>query len=102
MPVVGQSPSDGHRLELRREAIGVAAPWRYEGTLARAEGVAVPVLADLGDDGSVTFAGEAPLTVAERERIERTLRTALRAARQEDPDALPPRRLTRWRGDDGR
>jgi hypothetical protein len=102
MPVVGQSPSEGHRLELRREAVGVAPPWRYEGTLARPEGEALPVVAFLAAEGTVSFEPACTLEAAQRERVERTLRMALRAARQEDPDALPPRRLTRWRGEDGR
>lgn len=102
MPVVGHSPSEGHRLELRREALGSAAPWRYEGTLACAEGEPLPVIALLSAEGTVTFEASSPLDLAQRERVERTLRTALRAARQDDPEAAPPRRLTRWRGDDGR
>ncbi len=102
MPVVGQSPSDGHRLELRREASRHVAPWRYEGTLEVSHGEALPVVASLSDTGDVSFEAACSLDAAQRERIERTLRTALRASRQDDPEALPPRRLTRWRGVDGR
>jgi hypothetical protein len=101
MPVVGQPPRDGHRLELRREA-GSAAPWRFVGSLELAEGASVPVEAELAEAGTVSFSDPCVLTAEQRERVERTLRMALKHARQDEPTAAPPRRITRWRGDDGR
>jgi hypothetical protein len=102
MPVVGESPSDGHRLELHRDAANRAAPWRYAGTLALAAGGAIAVEAALDEAGAVTFPEPCGLAPEHRERVERTLRMALKHARQDDPSAGPPRRITRWRGDDGR
>jgi hypothetical protein len=60
------------------------------------------VIASLSASGDVTFDEPCSLDLPQRERVERTLRTALRGARQDDLEALPPRRITRWRGDDGR
>jgi hypothetical protein len=102
MPVVGDSPSDGHRLELCRDAANGAAPWRYVGALATAAGASIAVEAVLSEAGTVTFPSAAPLAAEHRDRVERTLRMALKHARQDDPSAGPPRRITRWRGDDGR
>jgi hypothetical protein len=102
MPVVGLSPSDGHRLELHRDAANRAAPWRYTGSLALAEGVSLSVEAEVTEAGAVLFPEGAVLALEHRERVERTLRMALKHARQDDPAAAPPRRITRWRGDDGR
>jgi hypothetical protein len=102
MSVVGHSPSDGHRLELRREAAENVSPWAYEGVLDTADAGPLPVLVTFDSAGACTFGEGSRLSDDHRERIERTLRTALRAARQEDPSASPPRRITRWRGDDGK
>jgi hypothetical protein len=102
MSVVGQSPSDGHRLELRREALANDAPWHYVGTIDTADDGPLAVTVSCDGAGACTFDAGSRLTAAQRERVERTLRMALRAARQDEPSAAPPRRITRWRGDDGR
>jgi hypothetical protein len=102
MPVVGISPSDGHRLELHRDAANRVAPWRYTGALALAEGASIAVDASVSESGEVVFPDGSALAPEHRERVERTLRMALKHARQDDPAAAPPRRITRWRGDDGR
>ena len=102
MSVVGQSPSDGHRLELRREALANDAPWRYVGSVDTVDDGPLEVAVSCDATGTCTFDEGCGLTAAQRERVERTLRMALRAARQDDPSAAPPRRITRWRGDDGR
>ncbi len=102
MPVVGHSPSDGHRLELQREADDLHAPWRYRGTLEGTGTPAIELVVILDEPGNLTVVEPPALAPEHRERIARTLRSALRSARHDDPLAAPPRRLARWRSDDGR
>jgi hypothetical protein len=100
--VVGDSPSDGLRLELQRDAANRVAPWRYTGALTLATGAVAVVEVELSSAGVATFPPHVELAADHRDRVERTLRMALKHARQDDPSAGPPRRITRWRGDDGR
>jgi hypothetical protein len=102
MNAVGQTPESGFRLEIER-ARGGGPPWTYEGAAVTPEAT-FPVRAVLAVDGDVKVELSAATLVPRQappaplaDTLRRIVRTAYRHARDEDPQAPPPRRIVRWR-----
>jgi hypothetical protein len=95
MGIVGHHPETGVRIDVERDRAD-GPPWRYEGEavtpLARFR-----VVATLAEDGGVSVELEtgAPPGLAEKARL--LVRAAWKHAREEE--AVPPRRIVRWRAD---
>jgi hypothetical protein len=71
-----------------------APPWRYQGHVATPD-------ERLELAAAVTEAGEVTVTCAKEEvadKVRLIVRTALKHAREDVPNAPPPRRIVRWRG----
>ena len=95
MGIVGHHPETGVRIEVQR-AQADGPPWRYEGE-AVTPSERFRVAAMIGEDGgvSVELQSGAPAGLAEKARL--LVRTAWKHAREDD--AVPPRRIVRWRPD---
>ena len=95
MGIVGDHPETGVRIDVRREPAD-GPPWRYEGE-AVTPGERFRVAAVIAEDGavSVELQSGAPAGLAEKARL--LVRTAWKHAREDD--AVPPRRIVRWRAD---
>jgi hypothetical protein len=85
-------PKSGLRVELER-AEG-RAPWRYTGHAATPD-ERFPIEAEVGEDGEVSVTSSRDEVAA---KVRLILRSALKHAREDVPNAPPPRRIVRWRG----
>jgi hypothetical protein len=95
MPIVGDHPETGVRIEVTRALAG-GPPWFYRGEAVTRD-ARFALDATVSAEGAVDVAlpREAPDGVAERTRL--LLRTAWKHAAE---DALPPpRHIVRWRAD---
>jgi hypothetical protein len=94
MPITGEYPEAGVRIEIERLRED-APPWIYRGH-AVTPGARWPMSAVVSDAGEVTVSlgADAPTGTAERVRL--MLRAAWKHAQSEGRGA-PPRRLVRWR-----
>jgi hypothetical protein len=92
--VTGGLPSSGLRISIERPKAG-DAPWRYVGEAATAEG-ATPVTVVVQAAGEVAVEGAAGGVA---DKVKAIVRTAWKHATADDPDAAPPWRIVRWRGE---
>jgi hypothetical protein len=82
------------RIAVERPKAG-GAPWRYTGEAASAEGAqAVTVVVQAA--GEVSVEG---VTGAVADKVKAIVRTAWKHATADDPEAAPPWRIVRWRGE---
>jgi hypothetical protein len=95
MGIVGHHPETGVRIDVERDPAG-GPPWRYEGE-AVTPMARFRVAAAVAEDGRVSVELEigAPPGLAEKARL--LVRAAWKHAREEE--AVPPRRIVRWRPD---
>lgn len=95
MPIVGDHPETGVRIEVTRSVLG-GPPWRYEGEAVTASArFRLEATVSAGGHVLVALPAEAPEGIAEKTRL--LLRAAWKHARE---DALPPpRHVLRWRAD---
>jgi hypothetical protein len=101
MAIVGGYPESGLRIILERPVEG-GPPWRYEGT-ALTPTQRFVLQATVTDAGEVAVepSGEEPLPRDLALRVKTMIRAAQRHARDESPEAPPPRQIHRWRGTSG-
>jgi hypothetical protein len=92
--VTGGLPTSGVRIAVERPKAG-QAPWRYVGEAATAEG-ATPVTVIVQEGGEVTVEGVVGVVA---DKVKSIVRTAWKHATADDPEAAPPWRIVRWRGE---
>jgi|SRR5215467_3634224 len=96
MSIVGPQPETGLRIEIERSR-AAGPPWTYEGEAVTPD-TRFPLRATVARDGDVKVelsGSKAPGPLAES--LRRIVRAAYRHARDENPEAPPPRRIVRWR-----
>jgi hypothetical protein len=95
MPIVGDNPETGFRIEVERSRDG-GPPWRYEGHCITPS-ARFFLVATVALDGlvRVELAGGAPPALGEKARL--LLRAAWKHAHEDEVD--PPHRIVRWRAD---
>ena len=100
MPVAGQRPESGVRIELERPC-GDVPPWTYSGA-AHVPSASHPVVVVVAHDGQVHVTldvrngQDAPAPdLAEKVRL--IVRAVTKQARADD--VAPPLRIVRWRGE---
>ena len=100
MGIIGTKPETGVRIDVERPQAG-GPPWRYQGKATTAD-AEYPLGATIEASGevSVELASVARGNVADlAEKIRLILRSTYKHA---DGDGIPPpRRIQRWRADDG-
>jgi len=95
MPIAGEFPETGFRVDLERLLDG-PAPWTYEGCVASPT-ARYALTVTVSDNGQVVVASSGDMPGELGERVRLLVRTAWKHAHAEG--RAPPRRLLRWRAD---
>lgn len=101
VPIAGDTPESGVRIQIEREKSREAAPWAYSGA-AHLPHASYPAEVTVSAEGEVAVTllpaadgSEAPADLAEKVRL--IVRTVYRQAKADDEP--PAWRIVRWRGE---